>query len=253
MHPDLLFALVGVERDLKVDKKTPAAIPCLHHAVLPSAKCRREKKRDLTEKSREILSLRKKNAFLLEPATYAEVKEAVMSLDKDSALGPAGFLNFFYQIMWEEIGQEIWREVDNFFKSEKLVRNLNKTYLMLIPKKRGARRIEDFRPIALCNSLYKVIVEVMVQRMKNILPRLIGITQGAFVKSRVIHDQIAMANELVHLFDSRKEAVACLKLDISKAYDRVSWRFMHNSLLYLGFHPSRGETSQLRGLLGKVI
>ncbi|KAF3783664.1 Transposon TX1 uncharacterized protein [Nymphaea thermarum] len=162
------------------------------------------------------------NASLLEPATYAEVKEAVMSLNKDSALGPDGFPNFFYQIMWEEIDQDIWRVVDNFFKTWKLVRSLNKTYLMLIPKKRGARRIEDYSPIALCNSLYKVIAKVMVQRMKNILPRLIGITQGAFVKSRVIHDQIAMANELVHLFDSRKEAIACLKLDISKAYDRVS-------------------------------
>ncbi|KAF3777801.1 Transposon TX1 uncharacterized protein [Nymphaea thermarum] len=157
------------------------------------------------------------NASLLEPATYAEVKEAVMSLDKDSAPGP----------------------------EEKLVRSLNKTYLMFIPKKRGARRIEDFRPIALCNSLYKVIIKVMVQRMKNILPRLIGISQWAFVKSRVIHDQIAMANELVHLFDNRKEAVACFKLNISKAYDRVPWRFLHNSLLYLGFHLSWVEKFML--------
>ncbi|KAF3784888.1 Transposon TX1 uncharacterized protein [Nymphaea thermarum] len=166
------------------------------------------------------------NASLLEPATYAEVQEVVMSLDKDSAPGLDGFPNSFYQIMWEEIGQDIWRVVDNFFKTRKLVCSLNKTYLMLIPKKRRARRIEDYRPIALCNSLYKVIAKVMVKRMKNIIPRLIGITQGAFVKSRVIHDQIAMANELVHLFDSMKEVVACLKLDISKAYDRVSWRYL---------------------------
>ncbi|KAF3786432.1 retrotransposable element ORF2 protein [Nymphaea thermarum] len=89
------------------------------------------------------------NASLLEPATYAEVKEAVMSLDKDSAPGLDGFSNSFCQIMWEEIGHNIWRVVDNFFKTGKLVRSLNKTYLMLIPKKRRVRRIEDYRLIAL--------------------------------------------------------------------------------------------------------
>ncbi|KAF3781001.1 Transposon TX1 uncharacterized protein [Nymphaea thermarum] len=94
----------------------------------------------------------KENASLFELVTYAKVKEVVMSLDNDNTPGPDGFPNSFYQIMWEEIDKDIWRVVDNFFKTWKLVCSLNNTYLMLVPNKRGARRIEDFRLIAMCLS-----------------------------------------------------------------------------------------------------
>ncbi|KAF3778561.1 Transposon TX1 uncharacterized protein [Nymphaea thermarum] len=102
------------------------------------------------------------------------------------------------------------------------VKSINRTNVMLIPKFRGATRIEDFRPIALCNSLYKIIFKVMVNRMQNILNRITCLNQGTFLKGRIIHDQVALANDLVDFLHKRKSEAITLKMDLSKAYDRVS-------------------------------
>ncbi|KAF3773289.1 Transposon TX1 uncharacterized protein, partial [Nymphaea thermarum] len=166
------------------------------------------------------------NATLLNPVTMEEVKQAVFGLDEDSAAGPDGFANDFYQIMWPTIQHHIHLAINNFFTCGKFVKSINRTNVMLIPKFRGATRIEDFRPIALYNSLYKIISKVMVNHMQNILNRITCLNQGAFLKGRIIHDQVALANDLVDFLHKRKSEAIMLKMDLSKA------------MLRLGFHPT---------------
>ncbi|KAF3794563.1 hypothetical protein EJ110_NYTH07113 [Nymphaea thermarum] len=88
-------------------------------------------------------------------------------------------------------------------------------------------RVQDSRLIALCNSIVKIISKVIVARLQNIL---------VFIKNRVIDDHVALANDVVDVLSSKKEESSCLKLYISKAYDRVSWSFLANSMhACLGF------------------
>lgn len=96
----------------------------------------------------------------------------------------------------------------------------------------------DLRPIALCTVAYKSSRRQMANRLKPILECIISEEQSAFVPGRLITDNIMVAFEMQHFLkrkNQRKEGFAALKLDMSKAYDRVEWYFLSAIMLKLGF------------------
>jgi hypothetical protein len=114
----------------------------------------------------------------------------------------------------------------------------NDTVIVLIPKVRNPEKISEFRPINLCNVLYKLIAKVLSNRLKKILPQIISPSQSAFVPIRLITDNVLLAYELTHYLNNKrkgKEGIAAIKLDMSKAYDRVEWSFLRNMMSRLGF------------------
>ena len=100
-------------------------------------------------------------------------------------------------------------------------------------------QVIKFRPISLCNVIYKLISKVLVNRLKSLLPSIVSENQSAFQARRVITDNILMAFEILHYMKTQQNGSTgfmALKLDISKAYDRVEWSFLECLLRKLGFH-----------------
>jgi hypothetical protein len=75
--------------------------------------------------------------------------------------------------------------IQNFFRTEILLKEVNATILTLVPKKPNALVMGDFRPIACCNVLYKCITKIMSNRMLPFLDSLISRNQSAFVQADV--------------------------------------------------------------------
>ena len=99
-------------------------------------------------------------------------------------------------------------------------------------------KMSNFRPISLFNVIYKIISKVLANRLKLILPQLISPSQSAFVPGQLITDNVLMAYETLHAMHGRKKGkkgAIALKLDISKAYDRVEWSFLKGMMIKLGF------------------
>lgn len=109
---------------------------------------------------------------------------------------------------------------------------------MLIPKKAKPETLSDLRPIALCNVLYEIVSKVLANRLKPLLSKLISESQSAFITGRLITDNIMLAFETQHFLKRKKQGkvgFGALKLDMSKAYDRLEWGFLIGIMKKMGF------------------
>lgn len=114
----------------------------------------------------------------------------------------------------------------------------NETTIVLIPKVPHPDKIKDLRPISLYNVLYKIVFKVLANRLKKILPEIISPSQSAFLPGRLISDNILIAYEMTHYMRNKRRGkcgYAAVKLDMSKAYDRVEWEFLRDMMNKLGF------------------
>lgn len=118
------------------------------------------------------------------------------------------------------------------------LKSINHTFITLIPKVKNLERVSEFKPIDLCNVIYKIISKVIANRLKPLLNSIISETQSAFTADRLIMDNVLIAFESLHHMKTNyfgKKSFMALKLDMSKAYDRVEWIFLEKFLLKLGF------------------
>lgn len=116
-----------------------------------------------------------------------------------------------------------------------MLRALNVTFISLIPKCEGDDRLGQFRPISLCNVIYKIISNLMADRLEKCLGKVISEEQSGFVEGHQILDGVVIATETIHSMETSKEKAMFIKLDMAKAYDRVRWCFLQKILKTFGF------------------
>ena len=154
------------------------------------------------------------------------------------ALGPDGMPPFFFQHFWSTSGAVVTNTVLNFLNFGISPPNFNDTNIVLIPKVKETKLVTDYKPINLCNVVYKMASKAIANRLKKILPSIISDTQSAFVHGRLITDNVLVAFETMHHISQRKGGKIgemALKLDMSKAYDRVEWSCLDKIMEKLGF------------------
>lgn len=108
----------------------------------------------------------------------------------------------------------------------------------LIPKIYEPKNMTQLCPISLCNVIYKIGAKVLANRLKQILSTLISESQSAFTPGCMISDNSIVAFELLHFMHKKttgRKGYLSLKLDMSKAYDRVEWLFLEALMLGMGF------------------
>jgi hypothetical protein len=135
-------------------------------------------------------------------------------------------------------GAEITQEVLLALNSGVIPEGWNDTTVVLIPKVDDPERITQFRPISLCNVIYKIISKMLAARLKEILPDVIAPMQSAFFPGRLITDNVLVAYECVHSIKNKRagnNATCAVKFDMHKAYDRVEWIFLEGMMRRLGF------------------
>ncbi|KAL5572537.1 hypothetical protein UlMin_022134 [Ulmus minor] len=177
------------------------------------------------------------NVELLRIPTGEEVMNVVFSMGAFKAPGPDGMTALFYKHYWDIVGWDLVAAIREFFLSNSMAQRLNESFIVLVPKNPNPTRMNHYRPISVCNVAYRVITKIIANRLKPLLNRLICPTQNAFVPGRSIHDNSVLVQEAIHSMKKKKGSLGwmALKIDLEKAYDRVSWQFINEALLAYGF------------------
>lgn len=173
---------------------------------------------------------------LLEAQVIAEeIRKVVFAMPSNKSLGPDGFPSEFFKTSWPIVAQDFTIAVQSVFRYGFLPKGVNSTILALVPKKTDSLEMKDFRPIAFCNVLYKVVSKILANRLKRLLPRIISDCQSAFVQGRLLLENVLLATELVKYYHKESVSLRCvMKIDISKAFDSVQWCFVLKSLEAIG-------------------
>ncbi|KAL0286587.1 UNVERIFIED_CONTAM: Retrovirus-related Pol polyprotein from type-2 retrotransposable element R2DM [Sesamum radiatum] len=188
--------------------------------------------------ARHILTVEEAEA-LTAPVSSTEIRQAIFDIDETKAPGPDGYSAGFFKAAWSVIGEEVTQALLDFFRTGRLLKQINATLISLIPKVNSPSVVAEFRPISCCNVLYKAVTKILVQRMRSILHTLISPSQNAFVPGRSIGDNVLLAQELFSGYNQRNLPPRCaLKVDLRKAYDTVEWDFLKAALTLFGF-PER--------------
>jgi len=133
-----------------------------------------------------------KNSLLLREFTEQEIEDVVFTMASDKAPGLDGFTIEFFKACWHIIKDDLINLIKNFHRTKRILPTINATFLTLIPKYDHADSPDKFRPIALCNVIYKILSKLMATRLKPILPSIISHEQSGYVEGRQITDSIIL-------------------------------------------------------------
>jgi hypothetical protein len=170
------------------------------------------------------------------PFSENEIERAVMSLPNDRAPGPDGFTNNFYKHCWTIMKPDIV----NAFHSIHVhhcgaLEYVNNAHVVMIPKVDVANEPKHFRPISLIHSFAKLFTKVLAVRLSVYIEKLISTSQSAFIRKRCIQDNFVYVRGLARHYHRTKTSACLIKLDISKAFDTVSWEYLLEMLRHRGF------------------
>jgi hypothetical protein len=168
------------------------------------------------------------------PVSITELKDTIDNMPKEKSPGLDGWTQELFHSFFDIMGLDLLRAVEESRTTGYIPGALNATFFALIPKISKPTNFNDFRPISLCNFTYKVISKVIASWIKDKLANCISIEQFVFLKDRLIFYVVGITQECLHLTKMKKQNSVILKLDLKKAYDNVSWKFLHLLLDQIG-------------------
>ena len=165
-----------------------------------------------------------------------DISIALFSMGGQKAPSPDGLPAVLFQSNQGHVKNSILEWVKEIFQNPSEIKRVNHTFLSLIPKQDNQEILAHFRPISLCNVMYKLVTKLIALKLKNLMPKLIGAAQCSFVPGRQSTDNILIAQEVVHSMRIKKGNVGfmAIKADLEKAYDRLNWDFIRDTLAVVG-------------------
>jgi hypothetical protein len=178
------------------------------------------------------------NEMLIQPFSEEEVWKVVFQMKHNKAPGPDGFPAEFYQACWDIIKKYIMALFMEFDLRNLLLYSLNFGTIILIPKCREVVTIKQYRPIYLLNVSFKIFTKVATNGVTDVAKKVISPTQITFLPGRNIMERVKVLHETIHEMHRKKQDGVTMKIDFEKAYDKINWSFVQQTMRMKGFSPT---------------
>ena len=150
------------------------------------------------------------------------IESVLKGFKKPKILGLDGWSVEFYLHFFDLVGRDILNVMEHSRNEGRVISVLNATFITLIPKSDKPTSFVEFRPISLCNMIYKTISKMAKITLKVILDKAISINQFGFLHNRQIIEPVGIVQEVLHSIKVEKQKILVLKLDLVKYFDRVN-------------------------------
>ena len=168
--------------------------------------------------------------------TKEECHASLREFSKDKSPGTDGLTAEFYLKFWELLGQELVDSLNHAFEIGELSISQKRGIITLIPKKdKNKVFLDNWRPISLLNTDYKIATKVIAARIAKVLPSLIHGDQTGYVKDRFIEQNVRLIADIKECTESLGISGIALFLDFKKAFDSLEWNFILKALETFGF------------------
>ncbi|XP_071738760.1 uncharacterized protein [Rutidosis leptorrhynchoides] len=169
------------------------------------------------------------------PFEEREIHDVILDCGSSKAPGPDGFNLRFFKKIWNILKDDLIDAVTWFWNKGEFSRGCNATFVTLIPKKNETSGPNDFHPISLIGSYYKIIAKVLSNCLRKTILSLVGPEQSAFMKGRFILDGAQIFNETIDYLKCNKQKGLLFKVDFENAFDCLNWEFLKEVMKCMGF------------------
>ena len=166
-----------------------------------------------------------------------ELKRSLYSFGNGKSPGPDGFTVAFWKQMWTHMGGHLHKACTQCHQDASLSPLMALGYITVLHKKKDRDVIGNYRPISLLCVHYKVITKCLSNRIGKVIHQIIFESQTGFISGRYIGENIRLMLDMLHYCDDSDTKAYALLIDMEKAYDRVSWVYLHQCVKVAGFGP----------------
>lgn len=167
-----------------------------------------------------------------------ECGKSLKNLPNNKAPGSDGFTTEFYKFFWLDIKKFVYDSFLYSFENGILSIDQRRAILTLLPKNgKDLRWLKNWRPLSLLNTDYKIIAKLLATRLQDVLPKLINEDQAAYIKNRYIGENIRKIIDIFEFTCNKFNPGIAIFLDFEKAFDTISWDFLHMTLDTFNFGP----------------
>ena len=172
------------------------------------------------------------------PLTENECYKAILSMPNNKAPGCDGLTSEFYKFFWPDIKTLLIGSLNEGYYTGELSESQKQSILTLIFKKGNRKLLDNWRPISLLNTDYKIIARVLSQRLQKVIYKIVSTDQTGYIKGRSASDNLRLVQDVIDFCNIFEEKGLILFLDFKQAFDCINHEFLFETLKMFNFKDS---------------
>ena len=166
--------------------------------------------------------------------SVSELQMALKTFHNNKSPGPDGFGKEFWKVFWVQLAPHLAQACNHSYLTTSLSPLMSSGYISLLFKKDDKADVKKYRPLTLLPFHYKILTKALTIRLAKVITDLCDSTQTGFIAGRYIMENIRLVLDTIDHCQAESIPAYWVMLDFEKAYDRVSWVYLHACLKAAG-------------------